>query len=689
MAFFSTGSNILLIIVGFGFLVFVHELGHFLAAKWAKIRTEGFCIGFGNALCSYRMGIGFKFGSTDAATTSRLGKPASKCSAEELKAAGIGETEYALRMIPLGGYVKMLGQDDLDPGSKSRDPRSFNAVGIGKRMVVISAGIVMNIITAAVLFIAAFMSGVQFNAPIIGDVVPGEPAAKTDIRSGDTVLAVDGTPIRTFSDVVIAVAFANPGEAVEFQLEGAEDGTKRTVQMVPEMNPQTGLLGVGLTPASSATLIKDQTAAEYIGPLLEGAGLENSGIGPGWTITRIGGAPIETWNTWAEGIDDAKGVPVQVTWKSPEGKTVDTPMVGIPQLEVMRYPESVPADLPNYETGLVGMCPLVAIRMVLPDSPNLDRIKPGDVILRIGTRSGPNDVDFRRTVKASAGTELPVLVLRDGSRVETTLAVNESGQVGVLLGAALEVPMISRTMPLVGGEGIDSKPQRTPIASLDLLALTTIISVDSKPVSDWMTLRAALQAAVKDTSKPATIRMEIENPTKNRERQKVEFTLDAQQAQALSDLGWTPPLSMAYFEPVWTTLSAKGNPLTAVEMGFSETKKTIILTYLTMYRLVQGTVGVEQLRGPVGIVHLGSQVADRGMMYLLFFLAMISVNLAVLNFLPLPILDGGHFLYLVYEKIKGKPPSIGFQNAAALLALMLIGSLFIIITYFDLTRLLG
>ena len=146
---------------------------------------------------------------------------------------------------------------------------------------------------------------------------------------------------------------------------------------------------------------------------------------------------------------------------------------------------------------------------------------------------------------------------------------------------------------------------------------------------------------------------------------------------------------MAYFEPVWTTLSAKGNPLTAVEMGFSETKKTIILTYLTMYRLVQGTVGVEQLRGPVGIVHLGSQVADRGMMYLLFFLAMISVNLAVLNFLPLPILDGGHFLYLVYEKIKGKPPSIGFQNAAALLALMLIGSLFIIITYFDLTRLLG
>jgi regulator of sigma E protease len=227
------------------------------------------------------------------------------------------------------------------------------------------------------------------------------------------------------------------------------------------------------------------------------------------------------------------------------------------------------------------------------------------------------------------------------------------------------------------------------MAQLDLLPLTTILSVNSMPVTDWVTLRSALQAAAKDLQDTTAIQMEIENPTKNRERQTVEFTITKAQAEALESLGWNPPLWMSFFEPVWTTLSANGNPLTAVEMGFMETKKTIILTYLTMYRLAQGTVGVEQLRGPVGIVHLGSQVADRGIMYLLFFLAMISVNLAVLNFLPLPILDGGHFLYLVYEKIKGKPPSVGFQNGAALLGLLMIGSLFIIITYFDLSRLLG
>ena len=78
----------------------------------------------------------------------------------------------------------------------------------------------------------------------------------------------------------------------------------------------------------------------------------------------------------------------------------------------------------------------------------------------------------------------------------------------------------------------------------------------------------------------------------------------------------------------------------------------------------------------VGIDYL-NYVAERGMMYLMFFLAMISANLAVINFLPLPILDGGLFLFLIYEKFKGRPPSIAFQNAATIFGLALIGTLFL------------
>ncbi len=689
MGILSTGTNILLIILGFGILVFVHELGHFLAAKWARIRTEGFCIGFGAAICSYRMGVGFRLGSTEAATVARLGKPSIKCTTEELREAGVGETEYALRVIPLGGYVKMLGQDDMDPGARSKDPRSFNAVPIGKRMVVISAGIVMNVITAVVLFIAAFLSGVQFNAPIVGDVFPGEPAAEAGLRPGDRIVSVDQAPIRTFSDVVIAVAFADPGAEVAFEVESPRGGERRTITMLPEMNPRTGLLGVGLSPASSTTLLVSEGAADFMTPSLEEAGLTGSGIGSGWSISRVGDEAVGTWSAWAERMDASDGRPLPVTWTSPTGTTTTIPMAGSPQLEIMRYPAPLPEGIPNWEAGLIGLCPLVNIEMVLPDSPNRSSLQAGDVILKLDSRSGPNSVDFRRILAENPGRTLQATVLRDGQRVQTTLSVNQSGQIGVYPGNALQLPMISRTLSEVGGESPDSKPRPTPVAGLDLLPLTTITRVGGTEITDWTSLRAALQAVARDGTAAPTVEMEIENPTRNRERQTVKLVLTGDQVKALDELGWNPPLPFSFFEPLWTTLSANGNPLVAVQMGFEETRKTIILTYLTMYRLVQGTVGVEQLRGPVGIVHLGSQVADRGVMYLVFFLAMISVNLAVLNFLPLPILDGGHFLYLVYEKIKGSPPSVGFQNGAALLGLLLLGSLFVVISYFDVMRLLG
>src|SRR5436190_22263775 len=105
---FAQLPSLILLILGFGFVIFFHELGHFLAAKWVGIRVEQFAVGFGQALISWRKGMGFKTGSS--------GKKY-----EELVAAGqagdVGETEYRLNWIPLGGYVKMLGQDDLHANS--------------------------------------------------------------------------------------------------------------------------------------------------------------------------------------------------------------------------------------------------------------------------------------------------------------------------------------------------------------------------------------------------------------------------------------------------------------------------------------------------------------------------------------------------------------------------------------------
>ena len=169
----------------------------------------------------------------------------------------------------------------------------------------------------------------------------------------------------------------------------------------------------------------------------------------------------------------------------------------------------------------------------------------------------------------------------------------------------------------------------------------------------------------------------------------MDVPLDAFWTEQAKGLGWVAPVPFYCFDPLYTVRSSDGNPLLAVSMGLQETTKLVVLTYLTIDRLFRGTLGVEQLHGPVGIVHLGSKVADRGFTYLLFFLGLISVNLAVINFLPLPIVDGGLFLYLVYEKIKGRPPSVGFQNGAALIGLMLIATAFVVTFYNDILRLIG
>ena len=211
--------------------------------------------------------------------------------------------------------------------------------------------------------------------------------------------------------------------------------------------------------------------------------------------------------------------------------------------------------------------------------------------------------------------------------------------------------------------------------------------IDGVAVDSWEGIWRGVHAAA--AAKQSTISLDIESPTPGQEPRTVSVPLDAFWSGQVANLGWNASLHYTNFDPLYVVRHSDGNPIRAVSMGLQETAKLVVLTYLTIDRLFRGTVGVEQLHGPVGIVHLGSKVADRGFTYLLFFLGLISVNLAVINFLPLPIVDGGLFLYLIYEKFKGRPPSVGFQNGAALVGLMLIATAFVVTFYNDILRLVG
>jgi membrane-associated protease RseP (regulator of RpoE activity) len=139
-----------------------------------------------------------------------------------------------------------------------------------------------------------------------------------------------------------------------------------------------------------------------------------------------------------------------------------------------------------------------------------------------------------------------------------------------------------------------------------------------------------------------------------------------------------------------TTVVQTSNPLKASFIGLRKTWYFIEQVYLTMQRMIfTRSMSVDQISGPVGILQMGSQVAAAAFPQLMYFLALISANLAVINFMPLPIMDGGIFVFLLIEKIKGSPLSMRIQVATQLIGLALIIGIFLFVTFQDIQKLAG
>jgi regulator of sigma E protease len=736
----QTLFNILLIILGFGLLIFIHELGHFVAAKWAGIRAEAFAIGMGPVMVAWRKGIGLRFGSTAPDYEKRVRehlereREAQISAKEKVKGLdpeksdlpraefyrigdrlGLGETEYSLRWLPIGGFVKMLGQEDANPNATSDDPRSYNMRPISKRMVVVSAGVIMNLILAVILFIVAFMIGVRFEAPVVGDVAPSLPAARAvasnaaalgvtaiGLQPGDKVLSIDGEQAKTFANLQIASAMSRPGRPLELAVERAGVSEPLAFSITPEKDPGTGLLSIGVAPGASTTLYADKgELAQMQTALLERTGLKAAGVEPGMTLAEIDGEAITAFGQIAVAARRSQGRALQTRWtasargngESP--RTIEASLATQPDFEEYLHRELSPDE------GLLGLTPLMRVKRVADDSPNAGRILNGDVIVRLAGVWYPRMSQVYHALQQHKKQNVEVVMLRDGKHVTLTCQVNGDGQLMFQPEPALDV-MIS-AQPVLNyaryrrDQGGQIEDVKTPAARSGLFTTggTVILEVAGTPVATWGDMRTALMNATRQAitgdgvsaqgEGAAEVQMLVAHPTPRAPQDRVTLRLTPEEVKSLHALSWHVDLPSYIFEPIYTL--RQGNAIQAVAMGFEETHKMVMMTYLTIDRLIRRSVGVDQLRGPVGIVHIGSKVADRGFTYLIFFLAMISVNLAVINFLPLPIVDGGLFLFLLYEKFKGRPPSIAFQNAATVVGLMIIGTLFVVTFYNDVVRL--
>ena len=201
---FDVSWNILLVLLGFGAVILIHELGHFVVAKLCGIKVEAFSIGMPPILFGIKKADrGWRVRILPELLRNEEGN-----SEEGLLSFTVGkkilpgETEYRIGLIPLGGFVKMLGQEDVGPVKTSEDPRSFSNKSALSRAAVLAAGVTFNAISAVIAYIIVFLIGINLTAPVVGEVVTASPAARAGIKPGDEVIKIAGEGGRLdFSDI--------------------------------------------------------------------------------------------------------------------------------------------------------------------------------------------------------------------------------------------------------------------------------------------------------------------------------------------------------------------------------------------------------------------------------------------------------------------------------------------------------
>ena len=235
-------GNTLTFILALGIIIFVHELGHLLIAKFFDVRVKTFSLGFGKRLWGFKR----------------------------------GETDYRVALIPLGGYVQMAGEDGTDA---SDDPREFVNKPRWQRILVYIGGPAMNVVLSVLLIAVVFTMGIPVaappnGAPFIGVIEQGSAAERGGLRVGDLILSIDGAETERWDDVNFGFLTA-PGRAVDVEIE--REGERLTLSVTPDKVPNYEYGEVGVYPRS----------LPQVGQVLEGKPAEAAGLLSGDVIRRV------------------------------------------------------------------------------------------------------------------------------------------------------------------------------------------------------------------------------------------------------------------------------------------------------------------------------------------------------------------------------------------------------------------
>jgi len=651
-------GNVLLVLLGFGMVVIVHEFGHFIVAKLSGIKVEAFSVGFPPTFVGvrrtangYRIRILPKFfpkendESGDGRASFIVGR-----------SAKAGETEYRLGLIPFGGFVKMLGQEDVGPAKATDDPRSFANKPVSIRIPVIAAGVGCNVISAIIIFMIVFLVGIKLPPAVVGAVVPNSPAARAELKPGDEIIQIAGVSKNLdFTNIVIAAALSGKGQEVPLRVKHA-DGSEEELAMQAEHLPGEPMRNFGIEPPLDLTVAEVSNANTL---------LQKTGLLPGDRIRRVGGKDVQNYwelvkvvqNTYAPTVVlEAQRADKLVKSEIPlELSPAQTHQVKsesdlshiysmVPRLRVtsvMQVPETAEGEslLNRIKNRLLA---LIGKKGTSQEDTDKDgALKSSDIILAINDVEYPTYKEMRQVTEQYEGSKLSVKVLRtDANGVEEILDLTVvprrprgSNRALIGVGVALDTahPVVAKTIAVKDGP-----------PKLDIPRGAVITAVGGKKVSSF---RDIIRQRMENDGEPVAIDYRLGDKTGA-------VTLNADVGKEYitvrSDFAEFIP-----FKPLERLYRASG-PIQAVAMGYRRTVMFVAQTYVILKRLIGGAISPKYLMGPVGIVAFSYQVvAERPLIYYVYFLGLISAMIAVFNLLPLPPFDGGFIVLLLAEKVKG------------------------------------
>jgi regulator of sigma E protease len=516
MTFFDYVGPFLLLL---GVLVVVHELGHFLVAKWFDVKVERFSVGFGPSIVRRQL----------------------------------GETEYVIAWLPLGGYVKMAGESPDEELAPEDLARSFNAQSPMRRIAIALAGPGMNLLLSVLVVAGLYMSGFPTPTSRIGTVLPDSAADQAGLQPGDRVVGVDGEEIWRWQELTEAVR-ASGGSAMALAVERGDETIE--LQVVPERDPDRGTLRIGVTPGLAVAMIAVPDADTPAG---------RAGLATGDRIVELDGTALRGWYELERGLPKQKG-DLELTIERALGDDTETVRLTVPAAD--------PGASWSLESlGAVRVDSSVFL-LAFAQPAKRAGFEVGDVMLEANGARIESFEQFAKDVRTGGGAPLSVLVLRRGEK------------------------LLIDVVPAAVTEKVDGE-----VMQIHRIGLSGGPPIEVGELVDEVVL----------------------------------------------------------------------NPIRALWLGTVRTASIFGLIVDGVRMLVTREVGVENLAGPIGIGEIaGDSFAQEGWFPFLWMMCVISVNLAILNLLPIPILDGGHILFATAEMVRGGPVGTKAREVAQTVGISLV-----------------